>query len=253
MIGFLRTIAREAGALLNGYSGQSLGRSEKAGAGFVTEADLASERYLVKAILERYPTASIIAEEGSGRSGRDDLAFIIDPLDGTTNFAHGIPEHAVCIGVEKAGSLVAGVVYNPARDIMYAAESGHGAFRNDRRLVMAEPPAMEASLIGTGDIYHRGEAFQPAIDALTKIYRAARVARTSGSLALVMCQTADGTLDGSWNDYFNAWDIAAATVIVREAGGTVLGRGEGFDHRLPGWIFAGTPRRVKELRNLVFP
>lgn len=141
---FLEAIAREAGAILQGFSGHVLDRSEKAGAGFVTEADLASERYLVNAILERYPTASIIAEEGSGRVGTDDMAFIIDPLDGTTNFAHGIPEYAVCIGVEKAGKLVAGVVFNPARDVMYSAEVGCGAFKNGRRLTMAAPPAMEA-------------------------------------------------------------------------------------------------------------
>jgi myo-inositol-1(or 4)-monophosphatase len=196
----------------------------------VTEVDKESERLIVSHLLRSFPTHNIVAEEGEYPQGDSPFRWIIDPVDGTTNFAHGFPWFCVSIGLECAGNLVAGVIYNPVYDELFTATFGGGAFLNGRRLHVSTRSPLQNSLLGTGFPYDC--ASDPANNFADFIHfqKAARGIRRAGAAALDLAYVAAGRLDGFWELKLKPWDMAAGVLMVREAGGSVTAfDGSAFD------------------------
>ena len=223
MLNFTTEIAREAGHLLV----QRLGVAKvttKGDINLVTEADIAAENLIIERIRSYYPQHGILAEESgeailvSGK--RSEWKWIIDPLDGTTNYAHGYPCFAVSIGLEHAGELVIGVVYDPMRDEMCAAERGQGATLNDRRICVSSVEELNGAMLCTGFPYNVRERPDFARD-FTKFTMEAQAVRRDGSAALDLAYVACGRFDGFWEDGLSPWDVAAGAVLIQEAGGKV--------------------------------
>lgn len=189
----------------------------------VTEVDRESERLIVELLLSRYPDHTILAEEGTYPVASSDMRWIIDPLDGTTNYAHGFPWFCVSIGLESAGELVAGVIYDPVHDELFTTTKGGGAFLNGRLLQVSSRLPLRNSLLGTGFPYD--SATDPAnnFDNFFAFQKAARGIRRAGAAALDLAAVAAGRLDGFWELKLKPWDMAAGVLLVREAGGTVTG------------------------------
>jgi myo-inositol-1(or 4)-monophosphatase len=210
--------ATEAGRLLRERSG-ALEIGEKSAPGdLVTAADRESERFIVERLRAAFPSATILGEEGGERAGRAEERWIIDPLDGTTNYAHGYPLYCVSIGYERDGEVVAGAVYAPALDELYAAERGAGATCNGKPLHVSAIASVRDSLLCTGFIPARYERNGANFERLSK---RAQAVRRDGSAALDLCFVARGTFDAFWELDLSAWDVAAGALIVREAGGRV--------------------------------
>lgn len=221
-------IARAAGELIMGMMQQSRRITYKSTRDMVTEVDQASEAYIVGEIQKRYPQHAILAEEGSGY-GKQGAAYcwIIDPLDGTTNFVHGFPVFAVSIGVEYKGELMAGAVYNPVMDECFSAGNDRGAFLNGEKISVSSTPNLGGSILATGFPYFNDDYFDLNMDLWTSIYGKTQGLRRAGAAAIDLAWVACGRLDGYWEFSLKPWDMAAGALIVREAGGIVTGpRGE---------------------------
>lgn len=209
----------EAGRRLKERAGAPLEVGEKGSRGdLVTSADRESEAFIIERLRRAFPSSAILGEEGGAQGGGSDERWIIDPLDGTTNYAHGYPLWCVSIGFERGGELVAGAVYSPVLDEMFAAERGRGATRNGASIRVSETATVRDALVCTGFLpaeYDRnGENF-------ARLSNLARGVRRDGSAALDLCFVAAGRFDAFWERDLKAWDIAAGALIVREAGGTV--------------------------------
>jgi myo-inositol-1(or 4)-monophosphatase len=216
--------AREAGAILQEYAARGFQITNKGRINLVTEADLASERHIKELINSQFPTHRILAEESgvSADTGTpDDYCWIIDPLDGTTNFSHGFPCYAVSIGLEHRGVMVAGVIYDPTRNEMFAAEKGAGATLNGERIRVSEIDHLERALLVTGFPYDVRERMDVYMPAWRKFLERAQGVRRLGAAAIDMCAIAAGRMDGFWELGLNAWDTAAGWIIIEEAGGLV--------------------------------
>jgi myo-inositol-1(or 4)-monophosphatase len=186
----------------------------------VTNVDRACEAHIVAGIEAARPGDGILAEEGSGRPAKGSpWRWVVDPLDGTTNYAHGYPRFCVSIGVERDGEAVAGVVYDPLLDELFRAVRGGGAFCNDRPLRVSGQPALERALLATGFAYDRRESAQDNVREFRAFLKAAGEVRRDGSAALDLCYVAAGRLDGYWEFKLSPWDVAAGGLIVEEAGG----------------------------------
>ncbi len=211
--------AREAGALLLEHRELPLEAREKSARGdLVTAADRASEACIVERLQAATPHASILAEEGGGRTGTSDERWIVDPLDGTTNYAHGYPLYCVSIAYERAGTLLAAAIYAPEFDELYCAEHGSGATCNGRRLAVSGTQALTDALVCTG--------FMPANyerngDRFARLSHLAQGVRRDGSAALDLAFVARGAFDAFWEFDLHAWDVAAGALCIREAGGMV--------------------------------
>lgn len=225
MLNFAIQIAREAGGVLI----DRLGRAQVTNKGtidLVTEADLAAEELIIERIRSHYPRHAILAEE-SGPSdgitlipGESEWKWIVDPLDGTTNYAHGYPCFCVSIGIERAGKVEIGVVYDPMRDEMFAAERGQGATLNERRIRVSEVQDLNGAMLCTGFPYNVRERPDFARD-FTNFTMLAQAVRRDGSAALDLAYVACGRFDGFWEDGLNPWDVAAGILLIEEAGGHV--------------------------------
>ncbi len=216
-------LARQAGAIQRErYETNFEIRTKSASIDLVTEVDHACEALIVNALESERPDDAILAEEGRGedRAGAT-WRWVIDPLDGTTNFAHGYPRFCVSIGVERSGRREVGVVYDPLLDELYHATRGGGAFLGDRRLAVSRQQKLGLALVATGFAYdvHRSSADNAACFA--RMLKAARGIRRDGSAALDLCYVAAGRFDAYWEFKLHAWDVAAGIVIVEEAGGRV--------------------------------
>lgn len=201
---------------------ENLQVSKKGPADFVSKADLRAEKVLTEELHRVRPKFGFLCEEGDPIIGEEEgTRWIIDPLDGTTNFLHGIPHFAISIALERDGQIVAGVILDPTRDEMFWAEKGQGAFLNSRRLRVSGRRSLEASVLATG-IPHMGRKFREefSLELNALMPRVAGI-RRMGSAALDMAYVAAGRYDGYWERGLSAWDIAAGVVIVREAGGMV--------------------------------
>jgi len=189
---------------------------------FVSAADRRAEDVLVRELQKGRPEIGFLLEEGGVIEGKDpSQRFIIDPLDGTTNFLHGIPQFAVSVALEKNGNVVAGVVYNPVTDELFTAERGQGAFLNDRRIRVAARRALGDCVIGTG-ITHRGKGDHEQFGReLRAVQTEVAGIRRLGAAALDLAYVAAGRLDGFWERDLKPWDIAAGILLIREAGGYV--------------------------------
>jgi myo-inositol-1(or 4)-monophosphatase len=213
-------IAREAGALLMSFFARRIGFEYKGDADLVTEADRASERLITERIRTRWPGHDIVGEEGTRVDSGSEYRWYVDPLDGTTNFAHGFPVFCVSMGLEYKGRLVAGVVYDPTREEMFSAEQGSGAYLNQGRIRVSSASRLEETLLATGFPSQKRHK-NPNIYFYHQITLHTHGVRRAGSAALDLCYVASGRVDGFWEFNLNPWDTAAGVLLVQEAGGKV--------------------------------
>ncbi|MGE0404772.1 MAG: inositol monophosphatase family protein [Candidatus Korobacteraceae bacterium] len=213
-------IAREAGALLMGFFARRIGYEYKGDADLVTEADRASEKLIADRIRTRWPRHGIVGEEGTQVDSGGEYRWYVDPLDGTTNFAHGFPVFCVSMGLEYKGKRVTGVVYDPTRDEMFSAEQGSGAYLNQRRIRVSATARFDGSLLATGFPSQKRHK-NPNIHFYHQITLKTHGVRRAGSAALDLCYVAAGRVDGFWEFNLNPWDTAAGVLLVEEAGGKV--------------------------------
>ena len=212
--------AQEAGALLKDRQGSSFAISKKGRINLVTEMDLASEELIVGQLLSAFPDHQILAEERGQSDSSSPWKWIIDPLDGTTNYAHGYRFFCVSIGLEFEGEIVLGVVHDPITLETFSATYGGGATLNGEPIQVSDEATLEDAMLSTGFSY-QPEAVEQNLELFNALIRQARAVRRDGSAALDLCYVACGRFDGFWELSLSAWDVAAGTLIVREAGGIV--------------------------------
>jgi len=235
--------ARRAGDLIvrNLDRVPTLGVRAKSRNDFVTEIDQLAERDIIETIRRAHPDHAFLGEE-SGRSGSGDFLWIIDPLDGTTNFMHGFPQFAVSVACEVRGRMEHGVVYDPMRQELYTASRGDGAQLDGKRIRVSKQAELEGALVGTGFPYRANARWiDEYLQMLKTVMQQTAGIRRPGSAALDLAYVAAGRTDGFWEIGLNAWDTAAGTLLITEAGGRV-GTLTGGEYRQGGNIIAGTPK-----------
>jgi myo-inositol-1(or 4)-monophosphatase len=235
--------ARRAGDLIvrNVDRVPSLGVRAKSRNDFVSEIDHMAEREIIETVRRSHPDHGFLGEE-SGRSGGDEFVWIIDPLDGTTNFLHGFPVFAVSIGVEYRGRLEHGVVYDPMRQELFTASRGDGAQVDGKRIRVSKQLALEGALIGTGFPFRENSIYIDDYMAMLKaVMQETAGIRRPGAAALDLAYVAAGRIDAFWEIGLHVWDTAAGTLLITEAGGMV-GTLTGGEYRQGGNIVAGTPK-----------
>jgi myo-inositol-1(or 4)-monophosphatase len=222
-------IAREAGALLKGFYEKGVAAEYKGDVDIVTEADRASEKLVVERLKAVFPSHGVYGEEGTRNALDSEYRWYVDPLDGTTNFAHGFPAFCVILGLERRpaglaadadGELIAGVTYDPLRDEMFSVERGKGAWLNQRQIHVSKTKSLQESLTATGFPSQKRHA-SPNIHLYQQITLRSHGVRRAGSAGLDLAYVACGRLDGFWEFNLNPWDTSAGVLLVEEAGGTV--------------------------------
>ena len=256
LINVMVKAARRAGRSLKRDLGEIeiLQGSLKGPANFVSLADKRAEQMLLEDLTKARPGYGFIGEEGGTHEGQDKThTWIVDPLDGTTNFLHGIPQFAISIGLQREDTIIAGVIYNPANDELYIAERGKGAFLNDQRLRVAGRRLLADSVIGCG-LPHMGRGdLELSRVEMSAIQAKVAGLRRFGAASLDMAFVAAGRLDGYWERNLQSWDMAAGQILVREAGGTVSGF-EGNDDALKtGNVICGNEFIHAELVKILKP
>jgi myo-inositol-1(or 4)-monophosphatase len=220
---------------------------------FVTQVDEIAEKLIIESIHERYPGHGILGEE-TGKHGGDEYVWIIDPLDGTMNFLHGFPMFAVSIGIQVKGRMQVGVVYDPNRQELFTAIQGVGAQLDGRRLRVNQKRTLEGALIGTGFPYRENERWmEQYLNQFRAVMNVAGDVRRPGSAALDLCYLASGRMDGFWEFGLQPWDIAAGSLILREAGGLISSMTDDGDYMETGNIIAGAPKVHADLEKLLKP
>jgi len=242
LIGDASSIARSAGELILTLSAKERQISYKSSRDMVTEVDQASENYIVSEIHRLYPEHEILAEEGGGSSSHSSpYKWIIDPLDGTTNFVHGFPVFAVSMGIQFEDELFVAAVYDPNRQELFTAGKGQGAFLNGESISVSQTHDLGKSLLATGFSYFNDDYFKLNMELWASIYGKTQGLRRAGAAAIDLAWLACGRLDGLWEFSLKPWDIAAGALLVTEAGGMVSGpRGEDLDLAV-GHIIAANP------------
>jgi myo-inositol-1(or 4)-monophosphatase len=221
MPSFLETsveIARESGALLSTYFERHIGFELKGEHDLVTEADRSSERLVVERLRSHFPSHSIVAEEGGGHTGSSEYCWYVDPLDGTTNFAHSFPMYNVTMALTQAGQLIAGVIFDPTRNEMFTCERGSGAYLNNRRIRVSKVARIEDALVATG-FPSRKRHLNVNVHFYYQLAMVTHGVRRAGSAALDLAYVACGRLDAFWEFGLNPWDMAAGILLIEEAGG----------------------------------
>lgn len=217
---------------------------------YVSDADIAAEKAVIDCVLKHYPDHAIHAEE-SGVSGESDTVWIIDPLDGTTNFMHGFPVFAVSIGVQVGGRMEHGVIYDPLRQELFTASRGQGAYLDDHRMRVSGQTQLERSLIGTGFPFRSADTeIEPYMAMLAKILRNSSGVRRPGAAALDLAYVAAGRLDGFWETGLAPWDLAAGSLLIREAGGIISGLDGSENFLESGHVLTGSPKIYAALAKL---
>jgi myo-inositol-1(or 4)-monophosphatase len=211
-------IAREAGAVVTRFAERRIGFELKAEQDLVTEADRASEKLIVERLRTHFPSHSIVAEEGGGHTGTSGFRWYVDPLDGTTNFAHSFPVYNVTLALEKDGEVISGVVFDPTRDEMFAAERGGGAFLNNRKIRVSACRKLEEALVATG-FPSRRRHLNVNIHFYYQLAMITHGVRRAGAAAIDLAYVACGRADAFWEFNLNPWDMAAGVLLVEEAGG----------------------------------
>jgi myo-inositol-1(or 4)-monophosphatase len=248
--------ARRAGDLIvrNIDRGPNLDVSTKSRNDFVSEVDRAAEAEIISVIRKSYPQHGMLAEE-SGRSGNeaDEYVWIIDPLDGTTNFLHGFPQYSVSIACEHHGRAEIAVVFDPLRSELFTATRGAGAQLDGRKIRVTRRRGLDGALVGTGFPYRENVRFmKPYLGMLETVMAATAGVRRPGSAALDLAYVAAGRLDGFWEIGLQPWDTAAGTLLITEAGGLV-GTLTGKDYAGQGHIVAGAPKVYAALLEAIAP
>lgn len=221
MASFLETaieIAREAGALVSNMAERRIPFELKGDFDLVTAADRASEELIVERLQSHFPAHTIVGEEGGQRDRQGEYCWYVDPVDGTTNFAHGFPAFNVTMALERAGELIAGVIYDPTRNEMFAAEKGGGAYLNGHRIHVSRAKNVSDSLVATGFPSRRREE-NINIHFYYQLAMVSHGVRRAGAAALDLAYVASGRLDAYWEFGLNPWDMAAGILLVEEAGG----------------------------------
>jgi myo-inositol-1(or 4)-monophosphatase len=248
--------ARRAGRSLSRDLGEveNLQVSLKGPANFVTKADKRAEEMLYEDLAKARPGYGFIGEEGGTREGADKShTWIVDPLDGTTNFLHGIPQFAISIGLRREDTVIAGVIYNPANDELYIAERGKGAFLNDQRLRVAGRRRLDECVVACG-LPHIGRGdHQLALNEMAALQNKVAGFRRFGAASLDLAFVAAGRLDGYWERNLQPWDIAAGQIMVREAGGTISDIGGKDDALKTGHVVCGNEYVHGELVKILKP
>ena len=218
-------IALDAGKILTTRLKKGITIQHKGTIDLVTDADRASEEYIVGQLRAAFPNHGILGEEGAKVEGTSDFLWVIDPIDGTTNFAHGFPYFSVSLGLVKGDEVVLGVVYNPMTEECFVAQRGNGAFLNGKRIAVSAQATLQESLLTTGFPYDIATTTADNMESFALASKATQGVRCLGSAALDLCQVASGRLEGFWERSLQPWDIAAGSLIVAEAGGQVTGCG----------------------------
>ena len=222
MIDKVVEIAREAGTAVRKGFGKKHSLEYKTNlSNFVTETDKESERIIIDFIKKEFPSHSVLAEESGEHRSSSEYLWVIDPLDGTSNFAHGLPIFSVSIGVQKNGETICGAVYDVMRDEMFYAEMGSGSYCNSERLSVSINDDLKKSMLVTGFPYDISENPDFAMERFNAFLKEARAIRRLGSAAIDFCYVASGVFDGFWEVSLNSWDACAGSLIVEEAGGVV--------------------------------
>lgn len=221
MLSIIAALAREAGALLRAGLDQPRELTFKSRADLVTNIDLASEQLITAALREHFPDHAIVAEEGGGQDHGAQYLWLVDPVDGTTNYAHGYPVFSVTMALLDHGELALGVVYDPLRDECFTAERGGGAWLNGRQIHVSTTPELRGALLSTGFPYHRFTDPATNIPQFNAMIMQCQGIVRSGSAALDLAYVAAGRSDGHWELGLKPWDSAAGALLVAEAGGHV--------------------------------
>ncbi len=218
---------------------ENLQVSAKGAGDFVSRADIRAEKVIRDELMRARPNYGWVGEESEPVDGADPTRrWIVDPLDGTTNYLHGLPHWAISIALEHKGEIVAGVIYDPAKDELFQAEKGAGAFMNERRLRVSGRRHMNEAIFATGIPFGAKKTLPATFNDLAKLMPATAGLRRWGAAALDLAYVASGRLDGYWERELNAWDIAAGMLIVRESGGLVSPVRDGYDILEKGAIVA---------------
>jgi len=246
-------VAREAGELVRTAGTVTVSATKSSGVDLVTEVDQAAEALIRRRLAELRPDDGILGEEEGRQAGSSDLVWVVDPIDGTTNFVYGLPSHSVSIAVARATGedpwaweLVAGAVHAPATNETWTAGLGQGAYADGEQLRIGEPPALATSLVGTGFAY-TAERRTGQARVLASVLPRVRDIRRLGSAAVDLCLVAQGRLDVFYEQYLNPWDMAAGALVVAEAGGVVRRLGTGEE----GLTVAGPRALVDELAGIL--
>jgi len=220
LVQLVEPIIRKAGDIVLSYYQKTLVWKEKKDKGFVTEADIASEEYLISALRKVLPEAAFFAEE-SGVQGNSDYRWVIDPLDGTTNFAYAIPYFCISVALTYRDIPIFGIIYLPLTDELFYAEKGKGAFLNGNRINVAQERPLQKSLLLVGFPYAKGEAFLSVFNHLRAISQHTYAFRHLGAIAVDLAYVACGRADGVFFEDLAWWDVAAGILLIEEAGGKV--------------------------------
>ena len=249
--------ARAAGAIINRASLDLdvLKVGSKGPNDFVSEVDQAAEQAIIEILLEAYPGHGILAEESGRQHGakHSDFVWIIDPLDGTTNFLHGFPVYAVSIALAHRGLVQQAVVYDPTRNDLFYASRGRGAFLNDKRLRVSKRTRIGDALIGTGFPFRKGDNFKRYVKMFEEVMQSCAGLRRPGAAALDLCYVAAGYYDGFFETGLNPWDVAAGSLIITEAGGLIGNFTGEADYLYQREVVAGTPKVYGQLVQILAP
>ena len=247
--------ARAAGDVILRYHNQVdlLTIENKSLNDFVSEVDKTAEKAIINEIKKAFPKHSILAEESGKTLGDDNFLWIIDPLDGTTNFLHGFPQYAVSIALVEKGVTTHAVIYDPFKEELFTSSKGEGAYLNDERMRVTMSLGLKDTLIGTGFPYKQPQHLDCYLEMFKAIHPHASGIRSAGAAALDLAYLAAGRLDGFWQIGLSSWDIAAGALMVKEAGG-FIGDFSGRDqYMVTGNIVAGNPEAYKELLKKIHP
>jgi myo-inositol-1(or 4)-monophosphatase len=245
--------SRTAGKVLSGRFGRVQRVVKKGTIDLVTEADLEAEKAILQILQESFPHDNLLSEEAGRQTENSGRTWLVDPLDGTTNFAHAFPFFAVSIALEVDGDLVAGVVYDPFKDELYEAATGSGARLNDEPIHVSSVSQLGDSLLGTGFPYDVQEKPERVMELFERMVVRAQGVRRPGSAALDLCYLAAGRFDGFWEEGLHPWDTAGGAIIVHEAGGKVTTfAGEPFSPYKSS-IVAANPLLHKTMLSLLGP
>ncbi len=222
MINKVIQISKIAGEIIREGFGKNFSIEYKTNlSNLVTEIDKKSEKTIIDFVNKEFPTHSVLAEETGSHKASSEYLWVVDPLDGTSNFAHGFPIFSVSIGVQKNNETVCGVVYDVMNDIVYSSEKGSGSFRNGQKLQVSANDDIRKSMIVTGFPYNVAENPDHVFERFIAFLKTARAVRRLGSAAIDFCYVASGVFDGFWEVHLNPWDVCAGKLIVEEAGGAV--------------------------------
>lgn len=253
LVNIAQKAAQQAGSIITRSMDKlgEVGITEKQKNDFVSDVDIAAERTIIEAIHKAYPDHGIIAEESGEQGADNDVVWIIDPLDGTRNFLHGFPHFAVSIAVREKGKIEHGVIYDPIRQEFFIASRGRGCRVNDRRMRIGTRKVLDQALLGTGFPFRNNAIFPSYMKTFEALFQQSSGIRRAGSAALDLAYVAANRLDGFWEFNLQPWDLAAGTLMIKEAGGLVGDIDGSEKYMSSGNIVAANPKLFKQMIQII--